>query len=326
MSLPIGLTWRPAEPSDAPSIVALQDACFEVDGGYREVEDEILERFDSPMLDPTGDTLLGVDADGAVVVSIWNYMNPEPDAMWKVYDDTYVRPDYRSTQVRDAVLEWWMQRARTRVSASDRKLPIEFHQHVYPESQQEEIAFLEDRGFTPAIYFDELRRDLSVEIPETSLPDDLRLVAFDEVPDEDALAARNAAFADHRGSQPWTLEMWKSRRDSSSNVPAASFAILDGDQPVSYVLCGQYPHDWEDRGYSEGWIEGVGTIRSHRGRGLASVLICATMRVFVDMDLEYATLEVDSENPTGAAGLYAKLGFERVRGFIDYTRVEETGG
>jgi ribosomal protein S18 acetylase RimI-like enzyme len=44
------------------------------------------------------------------------------------------------------------------------------------------------------------------------------------------------------------------------------------------------------------------------------------MKVFAADGLEYATLEVDTENPTGATGLYANLGFERVNGFIEYTR------
>jgi len=95
---------------------------------------------------------------------------------------------------------------------------------------------------------------------------------------------------------------------------------MDGDRPVSYVMCAAFPHDWDARGYTEGWIEGVGTARSHRGRGLASFLITESMKAFRESELEYATLGVDSENPTGAAGLYRDLGFEKVRGFVEYTK------
>jgi hypothetical protein len=47
----------------------------------------------------------------------------------------------------------------------------------------------------------------------------------------------------------------------------------------------------------------------------------SAMAVFASSGIEYATLEVDTENPTGAHGLYTGLGFERVRGYVDYTKV-----
>ncbi|MCB1247415.1 MAG: GNAT family N-acetyltransferase [Acidimicrobiia bacterium] len=320
MNLPVGLSWRPATPDDADAIVVLQDACFEIDGGYREVAEEIRERFDSPMLDVESDTLLGLDDTGAVMVSIWNYVVPEPVDSWKVYDDTYVHPDIRTPEIRDAVLDWWMQRALERVS-DDVALPIEYHQHVYPATQQGEIAYLESRGFTPSIWFDELRRDLAQPIPKPAIPKGMTLVPFFDTPSDAALRARNDAFRDHRGSQPWTRELWDDRINVTSRAPEASFAVLEGETVVAYVWSGLYPQDWDDRGYSEGWIESVGTIRSHRGRGLARSVINAAMASFKAAGIEYATLEVDAENPTGATGLYASLGFERVRGYIDYTLI-----
>ena len=50
-------------------------------------------------------------------------------------------------------------------------------------------------------------------------------------------------------------------------------------------------------------------------------MIQAAMGGLASEGIEYATLEVDTENPSGAHGLYARLGFERVRGYVDYTRV-----
>ena len=101
----------------------------------------------------------------------------------------------------------------------------------------------------------------------------------------------------------------------------ASFVVVNGSVPVAFVRCGVYPHDAELRGYTEGWIEQVGTARAHRGRGLAAALIQSAMAAFASSGIEYATLEVDTENPTGAHGLYTGLGFERVRGYVDYTKV-----
>jgi ribosomal protein S18 acetylase RimI-like enzyme len=88
-----------------------------------------------------------------------------------------------------------------------------------------------------------------------------------------------------------------------------SWVVYDGDTPVAYMQCSKYPHDWEDRGRTEAWIDGIGTIRSHRGRGVASALITMAMRSFRDDALEFAVLGVDSENPTGANRIYERLGF-----------------
>lgn len=318
------LDWRSARVADIDGIVRLQDACFDVDGGVREVASEIADRFETPMIDATDtDTLIGI-REGDIVVSLWCHIVPQGTDAWKVYDDNYIHPDHRSDEIVAFALDWWERRAIERLAEVDDDLPIRYHQHVYP-AQADHMAVIESRGYTAAIYFDELRRDLSRPVPDIPVPDGLRLVNHAVVPIEDALELRNHAFADHRGSQPFTLEMWR-KRENEFTRPDASFAILDGDQPVSYVLSAVYPHDRADKGYSEGWIEGVGTARSHRGRGLARILICEAMKVFAADGLEYATLGVDTENPTGATNLYANLGFERVNGFVQYTKTLDRRG
>ena len=165
-------------------------------------------------------------------------------------------------------------------------------------------------------------RVVMTTFPDPTLPSGCTLVPLASVAPEAVLAIRNESFADHRGSQPWTLEMWRSL-ESEFHHRDASFVVMDADLPVAFVVSGVYPHDFEDKGYSDGWIERLGTARSHRGKGLATALVCAAMQVFSADGLEFATLEVDTENPTGAAGLYANLGFERVRGYVDYTRTIE---
>lgn len=321
LSFPPDLEWKAATLEDVPAIAEMQRACFDVDGSYIETEDEVAERFESPMVTPASDSLLGFDQDGAVAVSLWSFVIPDPEDTWKVYDDNYVHPDHRTPELVNFAVDWWMQRAIDRVQAHWSMLPITYHQHAYPK-QEDHIALIESKGFTPAIYFDELRRDLTVPIPDLSIPEGMHMMPHESLGDEDALALRNGAFRDHRGSQPWTLEMWQSLKTNAFRTEA-SFALLDGDQPVAYTVCHAYPHDAAVRGYTEGWIMGVGTARSHRGRGLASVLICESMKVFAAEGLQYATLEVDSENPTGAAGLYGRLGFEKVRGYVDYTMTVE---
>lgn len=314
-----GVLWRPADLADAQAISDLQSACFAVDGGFRESASEIAERFESPLTDPSTDSLVAVTRQGAVVASLWSYVVPEPVTVWSVYDDNYIDPDHRSADLRAFALDWWLQRSLERVAMPS--LPVRFHQHLYP-SQIQHLGDIRDRGFEPSVYFDELRRDLSDPIGDPVVPAGYQIVPAAEVQPSDLVDVRNDAFRDHTGSQPWTLELWESRQ-TDAHRPEASFAVMCDGEAVAFVHSAVFPDDATDRGYSEGWIDQVGTRRAHRGNGLAAALIRSAMRVFAHAGIEYATLEVDSESPTGAHGLYARLGFERVRGYVDYTLVVE---
>ena len=59
--------------------------------------------------------------------------------------------------------------------------------------------------------------------------------------------------------------------------------------------------------------------RGWRGRGLAPALLTAAMASFRADGMQYAELDVDTENPSGAHGLYASLGYEVTHGAIMYT-------
>jgi ribosomal protein S18 acetylase RimI-like enzyme len=96
-------------------------------------------------------------------------------------------------------------------------------------------------------------------------------------------------------------------------MPKASFVAYDEGTPIAYLVATKYPHDFDDRGWPHAWIDGVGTVRSHRHMGLASALITLAMKVMAEHQMEYAILGVDADNPTGAYGLYEHLGFTQLR-------------
>ncbi|MER3393480.1 MAG: GNAT family N-acetyltransferase, partial [Microcella pacifica] len=60
---------------------------------------------------------------------------------------------------------------------------------------------------------------------------------------------------------------------------------------------------------SSGYIGLVGTVRPWRRRGLASALLGAVLEAYSLEGLERAVLDVDTESPTGALGVYTALGF-----------------
>ena len=61
----------------------------------------------------------------------------------------------------------------------------------------------------------------------------------------------------------------------------------------------------------------LGVVRDARGRGLAPALLTAVLRATQEAGLERVVLDVDTESPTGALGLYESVGFVPTSRSID---------
>ena len=126
--------------------------------------------------------------------------------------------------------------------------------------------------------------------------------------------AHNAAFLDHWASEPLSEIRWNRWiSGNESFLPTASFVAQADGEVVGYSVNFAYPEEWEGIGHSEGWIGGLGTTRDWRKKGVASALIEASLEAFRALGYDRAALGVDSENPTGALGLYTRLGFVPAR-------------
>jgi ribosomal protein S18 acetylase RimI-like enzyme len=62
----------------------------------------------------------------------------------------------------------------------------------------------------------------------------------------------------------------------------------------------------------------LGTLRSHRKRGIASALVLTACRAFREQGFTHAALGVDSESPTGANRLYQTLGFTELNKSVQH--------
>jgi ribosomal protein S18 acetylase RimI-like enzyme len=66
----------------------------------------------------------------------------------------------------------------------------------------------------------------------------------------------------------------------------------------------------EDLGRRRAWTEDISTRREWRGKGVASALIAASLRQLAGLGFDEAALGVDLDNPTGALGVYQRMGYE----------------
>ena len=83
-----------------------------------------------------------------------------------------------------------------------------------------------------------------------------------------------------------------------------------GDDVVGSVIGRIYPTDNAASGIRRGWLDRVSVRRPWRRQGVASALIVARhCASFGTATWSSAALGVDSDNPTGALGVYERLGF-----------------
>ena len=128
----------------------------------------------------------------------------------------------------------------------------------------------------------------------------------------------NASFADHWGSTPVDREAWTHRLESFGVRLDLSLLALDGDRIVGMLLASHYPDDQTVTGRLDGWITTLGTVRSHRKRGIASALVVTACHAFQREGFTHAVLGVDSESPTGAYRLYQGLGFSELNKSVQH--------
>jgi ribosomal protein S18 acetylase RimI-like enzyme len=182
------------------------------------------------------------------------------------------------------------------------------------QQHQHQAALFAGSGFRIVRYYNEMHRPLNQAVPEAGLDAGLELVTFGPALHEPVRLAHNAAFRDHWGSEPRDEEAWGFVVNDPQARPDLSGVVLD---PSTGTVAGYQlaTHDADaalSRGFREGYTVLLGVRREFRGRGIAQVLLADAMRRFAAAGMDVASLDVDSENPTGALALYVKMGYAAV--------------
>ena len=311
-----GLEWRAPTDVDLPAWVELLAAIEAADRageviGTRELEDQIgLSYFD-----PITDARLGWTVVGELVA--WGTVLCIPNARQRrVSLQGAVHPEWRGRGVGSELVAWQVARGLDVGAAGPPELPG-WLEVVASEHDRARADVFRDCGFAPIRYYLEMRRDLSAPIPEPRPAVGVTLEPFDVPSDELVRLAHNEAFEDHWGATAIDEETWATWCTGHHEFRAdRSFVARDGHEVVGYALNSEHPNDWPALGFREGWTHQLGVLRPWRRRGVATALLLATLRAFVGDGLDFAALDVDSENPTGALALYESVGYARERCYV----------
>ncbi|ACQ80181.1 GCN5-related protein N-acetyltransferase [Beutenbergia cavernae DSM 12333] len=317
----LGFAWRALSADDLDALHALIAAIEDHDDPpYRTTRDEAAEMFVGDWKDPLNNTLGAFDDDGVLRAYGAVQVLPGDESTVRAFLEGGVRPGDRRRGVGTALLEWQVGRARQLLAASGKDLPARIAVFV-DEGMDDTAAIVERARFAPRRWYTDMRRDLSRPVPEVRLDRPLVVAPWSEELDDQVRLAHNEAFADHWGSEPQTPETWADGR--TCFAPQWSFLVLDKStdrtQVAGYLLSGRYEQDWPSLGYSEGYTDILGVRRAWRGRRVATALLTAAMQAYAQDGMEYAALGVDTANPSGAFGLYGRLGYEPTRGSVMYS-------
>lgn len=309
-----GARWRPLTLEDVGAYTRLLEEARVADEGEEVQTEEVTRReLEDPNAPPATNTLVLELPDGSLGGSIVVHERLAGTGARRIFLWGVTHPAVRGQGVGSALLRWAVSRGEEILAAQPDDLPglVEAFKEV---RLADAVALHEAAGFRPARWYFDMRRDLGEPLPPMPDLGDLVVTPYDPALAEAVRLAHNEAFADHWGSEPQTPEVWG--RDFVGDPffrADLSFVVLDGDEVAAYTVNYVAEPDWEATGIREGWVGQLGVRRPWRKRGLATALLVRSMEAFRAAGLEAATLGVDAENPTGALGIYERVGFCPIR-------------
>lgn len=306
-------TFRPCTytgEADLEAIANLINTCSAADDIEERVSiTDLRESFGSPRFDIDRDLQLWHDASGNLVALADLWHSPQPDQTEVIaYAYFAIHPHVRGDSLESAAIAWAEQRLRE--IGQGLSLPLVLHSGCR-DTVTSRREVLTQFGFAPERYFAELIRPLQETLVVPPIPDGWKIRTVDAHGDGEAWVEMfNQSFVDHWNHTPLTLENYQHYRRSSNYNPALDLVIeTDTGKLVTFCYSSIDAEYNERLGLKEGYICLLGTRRGYRRRGLARTLLTAGLQRLQSMGMETATIGVDSQNPSGAVGLYQSVGF-----------------
>jgi mycothiol synthase len=172
-----------------------------------------------------------------------------------------------------------------------------------PEPDVAARALFERHGYREVRRFYEMAIELTEVPPPAALPDGLVVDEMREDEYEAFYDAMNEAFAEHWEWHPELFEDWLGRRHGQHRDEHGPvwFVVRDGEELAAVIR-----NDADVAG--GGYVGAIGVRPAWRGKGLGKALLHRTFGEFWRRGTTRVTLDVDTQNETGAVALYERVG------------------
>ena len=303
-------TIRTYQPADAPHIMALQERYAHRYPGAVVIPAEV---YASPAFAGGENIFCAFSESGTLLAyaplypALVEAITADPHTFWiEIKADPFTA---ESQTIKDWLLEAILARARKILQ------PLPPHParlvFQYLPCEVEAIAYAQSRGFLHLTSLFQMKRDLSLPIPDLPQPAGVQIRSWrmeSEAEQRAYIEARNAAFPENPGS----LEDWQYFLQSPLWAVGTTFTAFAGDQIAGSAAV--YWNEAENRvtGLAVGSTEYIFVLPPWQRRGIASFLIVNGMRFLKANGLAEARLEVRAAN-AGALNLYQSLGYQIIQ-------------
>lgn len=316
-------TLRPFDPErDFPAAVDLIGATSTQTNHdyFPSVEALQVDWASSSRFDPTMDLAIAEADAGPVGLARTSWREREGAIVHIV--QIWVHPEHQHRGIGSALVTWAEAHART-VAATLTGRAAELEHRFGGITLQRNtagVAFAEHHGYRTTRFHYEMRRDLAEPIPDLPLPDGLEVRPVLEAHHRAIWDADAEAFRDHWDAAVVNEDDFR-RFFAHPDIDTSLWQVAwDGDQIAGLVINGINRFENEQIGLDMGWLDSVATRRQWRRRGLASALIARSLAILRDRGMTVGSLGVDIDSPTGALGVYERLGFKPVRTLAFYRK------
>jgi ribosomal protein S18 acetylase RimI-like enzyme len=313
---------RQATRSDLPEIAALLSEGLSFDGlVFVQTAEELAEEFDGTYCSLNHDVIVAIYESSIIGVGYTIFL-PSEIKEERCYIFGTTKPEFRGNGVGTAVMQWASEHGESLLRSTNRTIQKYLRSDMSATNSSAGSLF-QSFNMSPVRWNDDLIIDLA-DSPEVFTASEYSIVAWDSSRDEEARVVKNLAFMDHWGSTPTSKDGWEQLvHGSTARLDQSFFALDSNHNIVGLLLSHRYESDDEALGKRIGWIDKLATLAEHRKKSIGKSLITHALAAYKLDGLTHAALDVDTENPTGAYGLYTAVGFSTFRGKVTYERIVE---
>jgi len=298
--LPAGYELRAPTPDDFDAVAAVMVADELDDAGQVTLgADFIGGEWSRLGANIATDAWVAVDRDGTVVAYAQVLLEDTTVARsWGV-----VHPEHRGRGVGSALID----RVDARATELLRGAPSGRFRHAINANDRAAAVLLEARGLRPVHHFWHMQTDLAGPPDPGPEPEGIDIAGIDPAHDLPIVhSILDEAFIDDRSHHPKPFARWVEDETSSPHYdPTLWLLARDGGESAGVLTASV----GEDRG----WVEYLAVLAPFRSRGIASALLRRSFAAFADRGVQRALVSVDAQNPTGATGVYERVGMRVVK-------------